>query len=104
MKPSEYIKHMPLKVRLVVLMAAPILALVLGISVHHYVSELGEIERSLVEENHGLVEVLKRDFEKGILLGDQTAGVGVVDRLRSLPKVRYLETFGSDGTPIFVYR
>ncbi|MBI4606724.1 MAG: response regulator [Planctomycetes bacterium] len=96
--------RIPLRCRFFVLIALPFSVLILVILWRQHSAAVREIRRTLVGEQVQLLSVISRDLEKVILLNDAAAGVGVADRLRSLPHVRRLIVSAPDGVPVFQYR
>jgi signal transduction histidine kinase/DNA-binding response OmpR family regulator len=94
---------LPLQVRLFVLIAVPFCLLILGLLWYHHEKSIQELRKALTEESLGLIEILERDLEKIVLLGESRLGVEISDHLYGIRKVRHLTLFGVDGKTVFSY-
>ncbi len=90
--------------KIILIVAIPIFSVISLSSFMSYRRSVSELEEFIADQSQDLVNLLKRDLEQIIFLGDQNVGMGLSDRLKSFDQVLSFEAYNQDDSLIFRYR
>ena len=93
----------PLYQRLLIVAFLPVVAIFVGFSAYFYRVESDNLVKTLYLEQKVLLDSLSRDVEELTLLGRQTIGSSLNERLQKFPKVCSSIIYTPTGVPIFSY-
>ena len=93
----------PLFKRLLLMTFLPVGVTIIGFSAFFfYVANQNSMDR-LQTEKDAILESLSRDIEELALLGSQSVGISLNERLKKFPKVRTCIVYTAEGIPIYSY-
>ena len=95
---------LPIRWRLLLLVAVPMLCVVVTVAVMEYRRMSIDARRTLTEQTRMSVRSLTRDLEKVILLDDRNAVTEIVGRLDSLQNIIYVVAYNESHHPVFRYQ